>query len=104
MNSFPDVINVQNISNFPDLNYQRTVGLFRQEIYETILLRKDENEYIDLDVFRRKYCNNKQSVMTEIVNKIILELQDLGWKTKLSFGDGGLFIFSTENPPRSCWD
>jgi len=32
------------------------------------------------------------------------ELEELGWKCKKSFGQTALFIYSTENPPPSCWD
>ena len=39
--------------------------------------------------------------MSEI---IIKELEELGWKCKLSYGQTALFIYSTENPPPSCWD
>ena len=103
MISFPDHIHVQNISSFPSINRGRIICLFREHIYETLLNRKDENEYIDLDIFSRKYCNNKTAIMMSIVDMVTTELQKLGWKTKLSFGDSGLFIYSTENPPVSCW-
>lgn len=103
MNSFPSYINVNNKSSFKDINYDRVTSLFRQEIYETLLTRKDENEYIDLDTFCRKHCNKKNEMMMKILDKVSSELIILGWKTKLSFGDTGLFIYSTDEPPTSCW-
>jgi hypothetical protein len=103
MNSFPEHMNIQNIASFSTINNERVTSIFRQEIYETLLTRKDENVYIDLDIFRIKYCNNKTSILSEILRKIISELHGLGWKTKLSFGDTGLFIYSTDEPPVSCW-
>ena len=103
MKSFPEHVNVNNIHNFSKINYERILGIFRQEIYETLLTRKDENDYIDLDVFSRKNCKNKSCIINKVVDTVILELQELGWKTKLSFADTGLFIYSTDNPPTSCW-
>lgn len=103
MNSFPNHIRSDNISTFQKINFERVAGLFRKEVYETILTRKDENVYIDLDTFSRKYCNNKACVVEKFLTSIIEELAELGWKTKLSFGDTGLFIYSTEDPPSSCW-
>lgn len=103
MNSFPDSINVKNKNLFKDINDERIISLFRKEIYETLISRKDENNYIDLDIFSKKYCNNKIDSVKKFLDKIINELNNLGWKTKLSYGDTGLFIFSTEDPPSLCW-
>ena len=102
MNSFPDDIRVDNVKNFLNIQYNIVINSFRQEIYNTIIKRKDETDYIDLDVFQRRFCNKNIS-LKDIVDKICYELHDLGWKTKLSYGDTGLFIYSTENPPHNCW-
>jgi hypothetical protein len=103
MNSFPESINVKNISNFPSINCQRIKSILREEIHNLILTRKDENVYVDLDVFLMKHCNRKTCLLEKIVIDITKELHDLGWKTKLGFGETGLFVYSTENPPSSCW-
>jgi hypothetical protein len=43
--------------------------------------------------------------MIEKLSKtIITELVNIGWNCKLSFGNTGLFIYSTDKPPPSCWD
>jgi len=102
MNSFPIDIHVNNIKNFPDIQYNIAINSFRQEIYNTIIKRKDETEFIDLDFFQRKFCNKNIS-LKNIVEQLRNELHELGWKTKLSYGDTGLFIYSTENPPHNCW-
>ena len=103
MNSFPSHIDANNQTSFQEINYERIVSLFRQQIYELLLTRKDDNEYIDLDGFATKYCNRKIANVMKISEQICTELKRIGWNTKLSFGDTGLFIYSTENPPRSCW-
>lgn len=103
MNSFPITIRVENKLNFAEMNIDRITSIFREEIFTTIIRRKDENEYIDLDTFSRQYCGNKSNTMNIILNKIRDELHNLGWKTELSFGDSGLFIYSTDEKPTSCW-
>lgn len=103
MISFPEDINVRNINNFQNLNIIRIKSLLRQEIYDLLLTRKDENSYVDLDIFLMKHCNRKVCILEAIIKDIREELQNLGWNTKLGFGDTGLFIYSTENPPTSCW-
>ena len=98
MNSFPSEINKDNKENFNNLFNNMVLCMIREDIYRLLISRKDENEYVDLDKYYSKYGKN-----TNIIDNIITELNQLGWKTKLSFGDTGLFVFSTENPPTSCW-
>ena len=101
MLNFSTEISTDNIKNFRDLNKNRLLSLIRTEIYDLILGRNDENEYYSLDIFEIKH--NCKYLMNEITENIILELNEIGWKTKLSFGDTGLFIYSTDEPPRCCW-
>lgn len=98
MNSFPSEINKDNKENFNNLFNNMVLCMIREDIYRLLISRKDENEYVDLDKYYSKYGKN-----TNIIDNIITELNQLGWKTKLSFGDTGLFVYSTENPPTSCW-
>ena len=109
MNSFPVEIDIKNkklndefyYKNFHDINYSRILCILRKEIYNLIVSRKDENEYFALDDFSSQFsCGKYLSKLTET---IIDELSDIGWKTKLSFGNTGLFIYSTNEQPTSCW-
>jgi hypothetical protein len=115
MNIFPETLHLNNKENFKDINYNRVLCLLREEIYihiikyETI---KDENNYFDTDTFCKKYNvqhftksydDEKISLMTKMMETVIKELRDLGWKCQLSFNDTGLFIYSTEKLPPSCW-
>ena len=102
MKKFPDTLNVKNKHNFISNNYDRIISIFRVEIHDHIL-DKDENEYFDLDYFSKKYLDNNSKEMQKMASTIQKELQELGWKTNLSFGDTGLFIYSTEEKPSSCW-
>ena len=100
MDKFPDYLNVSQKDNFKKIKYKRLEDIFREDIFIHLINRKDENEYIDLDKY---YSNFDKNEIAKIFYKIRDEIHGLGWKTKLSFGDTGLFIYSTENPPTSCW-
>ena len=108
MNSFPQILKVSNKTNFAELNNERILNLFREHVYLHILKNyhsdKDENNYVDLDVFCKQHLANKnERVMKDIVTIIVNELKKLGWKCTLSFNDTGLFIYSTDQKPASCW-
>lgn len=103
MKSLPQELHCKNKINFKDINYDRILGMFRQQIYEHIINRKDENDYFALDVFETKFLKEYPNTIETMTKTIIKELELLEWKCKLSFGDTGLFIYSTEKPPRSCW-
>ena len=102
MNAFPQVLNVKNKDNFLENYYNMVLCLVRERVYTHILIEK-ENSYFDLERLKKTYkLTDEQYIkMSEI---IIKELEELGWKCKLSFGQTALFIYSTENPPPSCWD
>lgn len=116
MNKIPEILKMNNKDNFTNLNYDRILCLLRKEIYIHVINYEDthdENDYFDIDAFcekydvvkfTKKYCDNdKTSSINKMVNSVIEELKELGWKCKLSFNDTGLFIYSTENTPPSCW-
>lgn len=102
MNSFPTYINSTNINNFETINKLRIKTSIREDIHNFILNRKNETEYLDLDMLCTKY-SKKMNIIQEIISDLCEELNELEWKTKLSYGDTGLFIYSTENPPANCW-
>uniref|UniRef100_A0A6C0E1H8 Uncharacterized protein n=1 Tax=viral metagenome TaxID=1070528 RepID=A0A6C0E1H8_9ZZZZ len=108
MNAFPQILSVVNKNNFIHLNNERILCLFREHVYLHMLKNfhsdKDENNYIDLDVFCKQHLNNKnERIIKDIVVIVAKELEALGWKCALSFNDTGLFIYSTPNKPASCW-
>ena len=105
MKELPAILHVKNKDRLFDIYYNRVLCYLRKAIYEHII-SKEENSYFDLEQFARMYFDNKNRVdlTKKLYDKIILELEELGWKCKLSFGGTALFIYSTENPPPSCWD
>lgn len=108
MKEFPDFINPEllkvNIEFYKNILIEDKL---RNAIYEFLILRKDENEYFDIDKFNSKIIEEisfgKNEYILKIINKIMNELRGIGWKVQLSFGDTGLFIYSSEEKPKSCW-
>jgi hypothetical protein len=111
MKKFPSHINIKNKTlvmqpyknNFEEINYQRILELLRKEIYEHLISRKDENDYFDIEIFCKRYNYTEKENFSKILKIVLTEITELGWKTQLSFGDTGLFIYSTKEKPSSCW-
>lgn len=103
MKNFPERLHVKNKDKFSSYNYTRNLCYLRKEIYE-LIIKGNENDYYVLDNFARKYVNNDMSMTLKMCEEIMLELKELGWKTKLSYGGTALFIYSTEEPPVSCYE
>lgn len=111
MNKFPEEIDIRNKiiieqpykKNFEDYNYNRALNLLRKEIYDLIISRKDENDYFDIEIFCKRSNYPDKENFSKILKIVLNEITELGWKTQLSFGDTGLFIFSTIEKPSSCW-
>lgn len=101
MKDFPTDLKPKNKENFPKYRYRRNLAYMRKEIFE-LMLKGDENNYFDLDKFARQYEITPENI--ESMRSILSgELEELGWKTKTSFGGSGLFIYSTDEPPMSCY-
>lgn len=110
MLNFPDTIRVEKKEEFNTVLYSEIVESLRKQIYKHII-RNDENSYFDLDKFNnretrytRKLSDNTKELLDNATTAVIEELEELGWKCKLSFGGTALFIYSTDELPESCWD
>lgn len=98
-----------------DFNMERVVGnkhsLFKQycleklseDIYLNILSRKSEEEYYNCNKLLRDTFMNDTELRNECVQIIMKHLEKEGWKTSLSFGGTGLFVYQKEKP-RNCFD
>ena len=76
-------------------------GKIANKIYLHLLSRNDETEYFDLDILKTYKLDKAES--NKILCWVEKELRAVSWKTKLGFGDTGLFIYSTDEPPTNCW-
>lgn len=101
MKDFPSNLKPENKQEFSMYRYRRNLAYMRREIFELMLLG-DENNYFDLDKFARDYKITTEN-MESMRNILSNELKELGWKTETSFGGTGLFIYSTDKPPPSCY-
>lgn len=101
MKEFPKQLSVKNKSKFKGLRYRRLLCYLRKELYEHMLV-DNEDSYYALDTF---YTANKVDIDSaeKMSITVMKELEKLGWKCKLSFGGTGLFIYSSADPPKSCW-
>lgn len=101
MRKFPSHLKPENKKIFSEAVYRRNKCYMRRDIYEHII-SKPEDFYFSLDDFNRKI--NNIELTQKMAKEIAVELENLGWKCKFSFGDTALFIYSTENPPVNCYD
>lgn len=104
MESFTNDINVENKSNFIIMYQNYYKKILRESIYINII-KNNENDYFDIDLWVKKnnFDRNIASVK-DIIDEIIIELNQLGWNCKYSYGDTVLFIYSTEDPPKNCYN
>jgi hypothetical protein len=102
MIEFPKRLNVVNKNQFPSFFYERFICYLRKDLFEHII-REEENSYFEIDNWCRKHLKNDEETMAKMIETLREELHALGWKTALSFGSTALFIYSTEEPPKSCW-
>jgi len=103
MNKFPSFLEVKNKENFKEIYLEKIICNVRSDICIYMLQRDHENTYWDLDKFNLKHLKDMDK-LKKIVDKIVDELIALGWKCKYSFGSTALFIYSSKNPPPSCWE
>jgi hypothetical protein len=97
MNKFPDFINEKNRAKFADILEERILQKLREEILD-VVLQDDCSNFYDISSF--KYGSYKN--IKDLIKQVMKELEELGWKTKLSYGDTALFIY-TGLVPVNCW-
>ena len=103
MNNLPDILHIKNKDNFPNLKNERVKRLLNEDVFLFLIERESENDYYDLDKFCIQYLDRNMKKMQELMSDILTQLEKLGWKCKYSYNETGLFIYSTNNPPVSCW-
>lgn len=98
MQRFGDELNIINKDNLKCVWKVKMLEKLRKHIYNFILDRKRENDFFDIDIFNRSYIKDI-NVTNDIINQVVLELNELGWKTYIGFGGTGLYIYSSEDLP-----
>ena len=103
MKQFPVNLSIKNKHNFSRILFDVYIGYLRKDLYEHIL-SEDENTYFELDTWCRNNLKNNKKLMDKMLQIVLVELQQRGWKCKTSFGGTGLFVYSSEDPPKSCYE
>lgn len=104
MENLPNWLRPTNSHLFLQRNIERLVPILREQIFVLLITRDTEEDYFDLELARRSNAPNVPiENLQNCLEPILRELRELGWNTRLSFGNTGLFIYSTEQPPRICW-
>ena len=91
MSKFPQKLRTSEISSFPTQFQKEELKLYRKEI-EWYLL-KQESFGFDFEACRQKF-NLTSSLPLQSKQNLIDELQNLGWKCKLQYGQSVLFIYT----------
>jgi hypothetical protein len=94
--TFLECIKPKNLKDRETLYEKVVLDEIRWDLYLFLLSRDSEEDYFDLS----KYIEKVGDV--EILQSVINNLESVGWKTSLSFGDTGLFIYTSEKP-KNCW-
>ena len=101
--NYLNLVEVSRKSYFGKMEIDWIRRKFEKHVYKHIILENEE-DFFDIEIFVRKYVKGDFKKFKPILNEIILKLERLGWKCKLSFGGTGLFIYSTEEPPVTCYE
>ena len=100
MQEFPKSLSSENTLHFSEFLKDYYLQQMRQEIYVHVL-RNNQNDFFDIELFDRKYVKDIK-VTDNLIEIMITELEQLGWKTFLGYGGTGLFIYDKEKPS-SAW-
>jgi hypothetical protein len=98
--NFSEFLRPENINEFSKYINEQNKILLRKEL-EQMILKNKNGDYFDIEIFRKKNDISLET-MTEMLSEILGELETLGWKWQLCYGNTGLYIFN-ENPPSTLW-
>ena len=96
MKSFPLELGVENVQKFSEIKYENDLFTLRKQIFDHLIENSPnkEDNFFDLDKFNRIVVKNVQTTY-RMTRQVQEELEKLGWKTWIGFGDTGLYIYST---------
>jgi hypothetical protein len=94
--TFFECVKPKNLKDRQTLYQKVVLDEMRWDIYLFLLSRESEEDYFDISKYIEKIGD------VDVCQSVINSLETVGWKTALSFGDTGLFIYSGEKP-KNCW-
>ena len=96
-----EMFNVKNKNEFSTMLFTLNLDKLKTSVFEFLLRRKSEEEFYDLESFtNHNGCGGGMKTMIEVVSH---DLKELGWNLQIAFGGTGLYIYSTPEPPSTCW-
>ena len=101
MDIFDNNLNTKNKKDFSTVLYIINKRTLRKKIYFHIL-KEEEKDYFCIYTFDKKYVKNIE-ITRKMISELIPEIENIGWKCKLGYGETGLFIYSTKDPPINWW-
>jgi len=99
MKSFPQNLEVKNKENFSEIRYERMKCYLRRDVYDHMISYTEE-DFFDVDKFDKDRIGNMK-VTNRLIADIREELEKLGWKSDVTYGGTGLFIYANTRP-RKC--
>ncbi len=98
MKEFPTKLVINNIDKFKEYKFNRECCKLRQNIIDYIYTFETNKKQggFDLKNNNEGYISNK-IIDINIIKRICKELEDLGWKTKMAYGNTTLFIYKNED-------
>ena len=90
--------------NYQQDSYSHHMSLIRQEVYNHIMRRHSEADYMAFWVFCRDKLNISKELSKTYINQICQELRDLGWICTTTCSDTCLFVDADQNNrPYNCY-
>lgn len=104
MKNFPSKLTPNNLPLFKSYYHKRLLCYLRRKIYEWMIspdFHENDNRCFSLQDFNSTLPIS--SYPKDTIDTIIKELNALGWKTRLAYGNSALFIHKEDENP--CpWD
>ncbi len=97
MDKFPQTLAPGNSKTFAAELDRVVMELLRHDIYMHVLANAKDTFY---DISSFKHAAHPR--LKQMVKQVQTELEALGWKTTLSYGDTALFVY-TGGMPINCW-
>lgn len=96
MKSFPDKLRPENRKQFKEFEFNRELCKLRAKVYEYIISMDMKGfDLKESQTSNREYSYS--SIDKSLVDGICAELEELGWKTKIAYGNTVLFIYNKES-------
>lgn len=94
MDRFPDTL-VPCGDRFEEMYKAHVLRKLRERVFESVVTGNPDN-YVDLSAFEF----SMHPEFKKLVAAVRSELEALGWKTALMYGDTALFVFAEGNKPK----